>query len=49
MGDVTFGTARAGLALSLPPRGTVGPDGIVNGLYPIHIRALDGVDAGSPA
>lgn len=31
---------------ALPPRGTVGPDGIVNGLYSIHIRALDGVDAG---
>jgi hypothetical protein len=31
---------------ALPPRGTVGPDGIVNGLYAIHIRALDGVDAG---
>nr|WP_247991257.1 hypothetical protein [Bradyrhizobium sp. 186] len=31
---------------ALPPRGTVGPDSIVNGLYSIHIRALDGVDAG---
>lgn len=31
---------------ALPPRGTVGPDGIVNGLYSIHIRALDGIDAG---
>jgi len=31
---------------ALPPRGTVGPDGIVNGLYSIQIRALDGVDAG---
>ncbi|MEK9280142.1 MULTISPECIES: GrlR family regulatory protein [unclassified Bradyrhizobium] len=31
---------------ALPPRGTVGPDGIANGLYSIHIRALDGVDAG---
>ena len=31
---------------ALPPRGTVGPDGIVNGLYSIHMRALDGVDAG---
>ena len=30
---------------ALPPRGTVGPGGIVNGLYSIHIRALDGVDA----
>ncbi len=31
---------------ALPPRGAVGPDGIVNGLYSIHISALDGVDAG---
>ncbi|MCA6121518.1 hypothetical protein J6500_06305 [Bradyrhizobium sp. WSM 1704] len=31
---------------ALPPRGTVGPDGIVNGLYAMHTRALDGVDAG---
>ena len=31
---------------ALPPVGEVGPDGIVNGLYSIHIRALDGVDAG---
>jgi len=31
---------------ALPPVGAVGPDGIVNGLYSIHIRALDGVDAG---
>ncbi|MET3838364.1 hypothetical protein [Bradyrhizobium sp. OAE829] len=30
----------------LPPVGEVGPGGIVNGLYSIHIRALDGVDAG---
>ncbi|MCP3408122.1 GrlR family regulatory protein [Bradyrhizobium sp. CCGB01] len=30
---------------ALPPRGTVGPDSIVNGLYSIHIRALDGVEA----
>ena len=31
---------------ALPPVGEVGPGGIVNGLYSIHIRALDGVDAG---
>ena len=31
---------------ALPPVGTVGQGGIVNGLYSIHIRALDGVDAG---
>jgi hypothetical protein len=31
---------------ALPPRGAVGPGGIVNGLYSIQIRALDGVDAG---
>jgi hypothetical protein len=31
---------------ALPPVGTVGKGGIVNGLYSIHIRALDGVDAG---
>ena len=30
----------------LPPVGEVGAGGIVNGLYSIHIRALDGVDAG---
>ncbi|MBR0776056.1 hypothetical protein JQ625_14560 [Bradyrhizobium diazoefficiens] len=30
---------------ALPPRGTVGPGGIANGLYAIHISALDGVDA----
>jgi len=31
---------------ALPPVGDVGPDGIVNGLYSIHIRALDGIDGG---
>ena len=31
---------------ALPPGGTVGQGGIVNGLYSIHIRALDGIDAG---
>ncbi|WP_445221922.1 GrlR family regulatory protein [Bradyrhizobium sp. Pa8] len=31
---------------ALPPRGTVGPGGIANGLYAIHLRTLDGVDAG---
>jgi hypothetical protein len=30
-----------------PPPGTVGPDGIGNGLYSIHIRMLDGIDAGN--
>jgi hypothetical protein len=30
----------------LPPVGAVGQGGIVNGLYSIHIRALDGVQAG---
>jgi hypothetical protein len=29
----------------LPPVGAVGQGGIVNGLYSIHIRALDGLDA----
>ncbi|MCP3469578.1 hypothetical protein NLM33_04440 [Bradyrhizobium sp. CCGUVB1N3] len=31
---------------ALPPRGIVGAGGIANGLYAIHLRALDGVDAG---
>ena len=31
----------------LPPQGTIGPGGVVNGLYAIHLRALDGVDAGT--
>jgi hypothetical protein len=31
---------------ALPPVGTVGPGGVINGLYSIRIRALDGVDAG---
>jgi hypothetical protein len=31
---------------ALPPRGEVGPGGIVNGLYSIHIRTLDGIDGG---
>jgi len=31
---------------ALPPVGEVGVGGIVNGLYSIRIRALDGVDAG---
>ena len=31
---------------ALPPVGNVGQGGIVNGLYSIHIRALDGVDGG---
>ena len=30
-----------------PPPGTVDPDGIGNGLYSIHIRMLDGIDAGN--
>jgi hypothetical protein len=30
-----------------PPPGEVGPDGISNGLYSIHIRMLDGIDAGN--
>lgn len=30
----------------LPPQGTIGPGGVVNGLYAIHLSALDGVDAG---
>ena len=30
-----------------PPPGEVGPDGIGNGLYSIHIRMLDGLDAGN--
>jgi hypothetical protein len=29
----------------LPPVGAVGPDGIVNGLYSLQLRALDGVKA----
>jgi hypothetical protein len=31
---------------AVPPVGTVGQAGIVNGLYSIHIRTLDGVDGG---
>jgi hypothetical protein len=31
---------------ALPPVGVVGRDGIINGLYSIRLRALDGVDAG---
>ena len=31
---------------ALPPGGKVAQGGIVNGLYSIHIRALDGIDAG---
>jgi hypothetical protein len=30
-----------------PPAGKVGPDGIGNGLYSIHIRMLDGIDGGN--
>ena len=30
---------------ALPPVGTVGQAGIVNGLYSIHLRALDGIKA----
>jgi hypothetical protein len=30
-----------------PLPGVVGPDGIGNGLYSIHIRMLDGIDAGN--
>ena len=30
-----------------PRPGAVGPDGIGNGLYSIHIRMLDGIDAGN--
>jgi hypothetical protein len=31
---------------ALPPVGAVGKGGIVNGLYSIHIRTLDGIDGG---
>lgn len=31
---------------AMPPAGTVGQGGIVNGLYAVHIRARDGIDAG---
>jgi hypothetical protein len=31
---------------ALPPVGAVGRGGIVNGLYSIHIRTLDGIDGG---
>src|SRR5262249_51166189 len=31
---------------ALRPRGEVGQGGIVNGLYSIHLRTLDGVDGG---
>ena len=31
---------------ALPPVGKVGQGGIVNGLYSIHLRALDGIEAG---
>ena len=30
-----------------PPPGAVGPDGVRNGLYSIHIRMLDGIDGGN--
>jgi hypothetical protein len=30
-----------------PPSGAVGPGGIDNGLYSIHIRMLDGIDGGN--
>ena len=30
-----------------PPPGKVGPDGISNGLYSIHIKMLDGIDGGT--
>jgi hypothetical protein len=33
--------------IDAPPPGVVGPDGIGNGLYSIHIRMLDGVDGGN--
>lgn len=31
---------------ALPPVGEVGQGGIVNGLYSVHLRALDGIDGG---
>jgi len=30
----------------LPPVGEVGPGGIVDGLYSVHVRTLDGIDGG---
>jgi hypothetical protein len=30
----------------VPPMDAVGEDGIVNGLYSVHIRMLDGIDGG---
>ena len=31
---------------ALPPKGEVGQGGIINGLYSIHLRTLDGIDGG---
>jgi len=30
----------------MPPAGPIGPGGIANGLYSIHLRTLDGIDGG---
>jgi hypothetical protein len=33
--------------IDAPPPGVVGPNGLTNGLYSIHIRMLDGIDGGN--
>ena len=45
--DARFTTVLTAINdIDAPPPGNVGPDGISNGLYSIHIRMLDGVDGG---
>ena len=46
--DARFTTVLTAINdIDAPPPGNVGPDGISNGLYSIHIRMLDGVDGGN--
>jgi hypothetical protein len=33
--------------IDAPPAGRIGPNGVRNGLYSIHIRMLDGIDGGN--
>jgi hypothetical protein len=45
---VRFATVLTPISdIDAPPAGVVGPDGIGNGLYSIHIRMLDGIDGGN--
>jgi hypothetical protein len=45
--DAVFRSVMTPLEEEIGPAGEVGEGGIINGLYSIHIRTLDGIEAGN--